>query len=141
MVCLKCAPGFLLYSASCVANCPVGYFSDSIQCIKCDANCNKCQQDGKCLECLSGLIVSPSGNCVSPSCTISQVSAGSCVSCASPCSTCTALANICTSCISSYYLVASNSTCTRICPNGQFADSQSASCRPCRPTCKTCTSF
>lgn len=140
-VCLKCTPGFLLLSGSCVANCPTGYFSDSLQCIKCDSNCNRCQQDGKCIECSTGLVVSSSGNCVSPTCTVSQTNAGTCTLCASPCSTCTSSANVCTSCISSYFLMSSNSTCTRICPNGQFADTQSASCRPCRPTCKTCTSF
>lgn len=140
--CKKCAPGYLIFANGCTQSCPQYYISDSIQCIRCDVNCLRCQQDGKCVECRSGLVVTSAGNCMSPSCTISEYNNTlvSCVVCASPCATCTARATECTSCVSSYYL-RTDGTCSQTCLNDQFIDTVSRTCRTCRPSCSTCANF
>lgn len=141
--CTRCKTGFFINGNSCVTPCPQYYISDSIQCVKCDTNCLRCQQDGRCVECRSGLSLTSTGNCVSPSCPLSELisSSTSCASCLSPCLTCTAVPTQCTSCTNSTYLISSNSTCNETCPSDQFADTMSRTCRACRSSCKTCQSF
>lgn len=55
--CEVCFSPYLLLFPGCVDTCPYGYYSDGIQCLECDPNCEGCTGGGysKCTSCKAGL--------------------------------------------------------------------------------------
>ncbi|KAG7276711.1 hypothetical protein CRUP_006890 [Coryphaenoides rupestris] len=49
--CLSCAPQRLLLNASCLAQCPAGFYATRDQCLPCPPDCTMCNEDGLCQEC------------------------------------------------------------------------------------------
>ncbi|KCV70203.1 TKL protein kinase [Fonticula alba] len=133
--CQVCATGYRWAEAA-PANNKTG------TCVECPPGCTSCNQDNECLECATGLFLDREGNCSAacqpghyPTVESCQPCDVSCAECAGP------SASDCTICAEGLDLVVSGNsigTCSSGCPEGQYRDSTTASCRPCHEACVSC---
>ncbi|KCV68066.1 TKL protein kinase [Fonticula alba] len=131
--CTVCAEGFGWAS-------PPGPGSTGA-CVPCDPGCVSCTAD-HCLACGPGLLLTHGGSCVA-SCPAGWWPDGeSCQPCDVSCGTCTGGdADQCTGCGAGLDLVEAGpgvGACVSGCPEGEYRDLGSMSCRACDAACATC---
>ena len=123
--CSSCLEGTTLYNNECIAGCPKGYYTRSLDrtCQKCDASCVACTgQDAlSCTECGEG----------------QYLSSGSCLVCEIICKTCLTSSTKCTSCRTGFYC--KNNECKATCPNGYYPKNSDNTCQLCEGSCTKCS--
>lgn len=147
--CTQCNSGYVLFnSTQCLLNCPVTYFSVTInnipQCQSCSSNCNYCTNSTVCTDCAFPTVLL-NNQCVSscPSGNYLDSSANKCMNCTVlNCGNCSSLT--CYKCKSNYYGILDTwtqqiSNCTTTCPTAYYADSVSQNCLSCLLNCISCT--
>ncbi len=118
---------YYLNNTSCLANCPSGFYNDSISnlCIACTAPCANCSiNPTNCTSCINSSYI-----LVITTCTI----------CTAPCVTCFNTLTNCTSCNTTTFYVALNNTCPASCPSGYAQNTSTRTCDLCYTGCLTCT--
>ena len=156
--CLSCPDGQILYkggcwavcpaiqlqavgmNASCVDNCPDGYFKlSATECSPCSIQCTTCEGGpSNCTSCLHGS-VSVNGTCVTQ-CGENEFNfQGVCVACSESCYGCANSPQNCLECASGY--VKTGSICEPGCLSYQFFETRQKRCISCGPGCATCSSY
>lgn len=123
-------------------------------CQKCDDNCRTCVNSSTtCISCPNStngqMFLTPSATCNYVCPVSSFLNTSVCVRCDSSCLTCWgALSTQCSRCnnitsrngsITIYYLISGTSTCSNVCIDGQYIDSNVPNyCQLCSSTCLTC---
>ncbi|CAG9317242.1 unnamed protein product [Blepharisma stoltei] len=135
--CISCPTGKVLYSTSCVDQCPTQYYQDSStnKCIQCASGCDVCTGSSieSCSQCSNSMLIyigrDGTGSCVSTCPTGSYQNNTSCALCASSlCQQCTDQTS-CQMCASgSYMSYLDSSQCLSSCSSGQLQDSTQRKC-------------
>jgi len=141
--CWATCPAILLQgtgtgSATCVDNCPDGFYKVSATaCAPCSIQCTTCSNGpNNCTTCLQGS-VSSNGSC-SVSCGENEFSfQGVCVACSQSCYGCSVTPTNCITCAAGF--VRSGSICQRGCQNAQFFDTNQQVCVNCPSGCAACS--
>lgn len=147
--CLTCAPTFYLlsfyneYQAQCVAECPIGFYSDTKACQSCHRDCKSCYGPSKyqCLTCYSNFLLDES-ECVY-ACSNGKYADeyGHCDWCDSSCNDCNGpTPQNCISCGLGYY-IADNVCYKDLCPGATYlAHAAERICERCQFGCSVCSS-
>ena len=115
------------------------------KCLACDPSCLTCSagSNTSCTSCSGGYILF-SGSCISVLCPsnyyVKYNPSFNCVACSLPCNSCFN-STFCYSCVSTYYLLASQGKCLTTCPLGMFAQNQTNVCQTCDSNCVSCSTF
>ncbi len=147
--CLGCQHHML--DSYCVPYCPKEGFYEAADksCQPCSSSCEKCYgpRSDQCLSCHPNsnnkLFLSSTGTCVSdcPKGWRPDGEGTSCQPCPVNCANCNA-DNECDNCDQGLFLTRGSSSrkmCVATCPEGEYGDLLSKSCKPCHKDCETCT--
>ena len=133
----------MLYSGSCLEECPSATFSSNGRCISCQPACLVCQNRTTCDVCIATAVLfngsckasCPEGHYTSLQSTSSNyANTYSCQQCSSNCRTCFGDSFYdCWTCNSGYYLYFD--MCLTSCPAGYFPDNITMMCQSCPASC------
>lgn len=141
--CLSCNASMFLLGASCLSDCPSGYYSSGAVCELCMSNCLNCTAAATCTSCQFSYSLYNSA-CVytCPASTVSVYSnvsnSSTCIPCPSDCLSCSSAASpLCLNCLGGFYLY--NGSCVSNCSFASLFISYQMSCAACQ--CLNCTTF
>jgi hypothetical protein len=142
--CISCLPTpytvnitYFPDTSTCVAVCPVTYFTSSGSCVSCNTTaCYGCTSTANtCTSCQANRYLYLS-SCLSACPSQYYPSNGSCVQCVAPCLTCTS-ATVCLTCTTNYFLDI-DSKCVLTCSNISYIG-LNGTCQLCTNNCRTCS--
>ncbi|KAJ8005984.1 hypothetical protein DPEC_G00123560 [Dallia pectoralis] len=144
--CLSCHPETLLFNQTCVDECPVGFYGDTVghACKRCHDSCLSCagRHGVQCTSCRPGLF--KQGHSCVETCAASHfgnTTTGRCDRCYPSCDTCTGRGiGDCLKCREGFfYLRQTGGQCVQTCPKNYYPEDIYNKCLKCHPTCKTCS--
>lgn len=135
--CIECVAPYILHNQICVAQCPIGYFHNTITntCQKCSLGCKSCVDALTCSKCKYGFFYYyETGLCVQycPDAWYADCITETCIECDVSCSVCNGPSSSeCFVCADGYIL--NDSTCILYgtCDVGFYSDTVSGSCVAC----------
>lgn len=137
--CLSCIDPLLYYDLqyNCLDECPNTHYNSSRTCVPCNSPCLTCTDETHCLSCSIGFYYE--GQClgICPDGTYPDYTNSVCQACGVRCEKCINSANICSSCISPYFLLATQ--CLDECPSETYYESD-GKCIQCKAPCLKCLS-
>ena len=128
--------------SNCITDCPpIGYYSDSVNriCLKCNDNCQQCDENLVCLQCFPGFFYDEDG-CVQ-FCPENKYSDTNyvCQYCYQDCFDCSSYGeNQCLSCKSPKYFDGLQFSCVENCSGSQYGNYQNSRCSQCHSDCIQC---
>ena len=129
-----------LSNYQCLPTCPDYTYANltNNECTPCVPQCEKCSSASQCLSCLPSFFLM--NTTCNSTCPYGYLGVNRlCTRCNPPCDFYTLTLDTCTSCLTTYFLVAATSTCTKICPAGLFQNSVQGACTGCLTPCATCS--
>ncbi|XP_061623990.1 proprotein convertase subtilisin/kexin type 5b isoform X1 [Phyllopteryx taeniolatus] len=138
--CLSCEPDRFLLEHRCVRDCPPGYYSKDVQCLRCPPDCIHCNQDGLCLKCADYFFLHID-KCVDgcPAGFFPSEQQHECVRCHADCASCDGPdRDDCNACRNPKAL-RYNGECLPQCPSNTYYEKADGECRDCDRTCLTCS--
>jgi proprotein convertase subtilisin/kexin type 5 len=161
--CLSCKASTFLSLQTCVAECPLGFFSHTVDricyvqcpkgfygdlstnaCTTCPAACTACSSVNSCSACATNNFLL--GTACVTNCRTGQggstklygdATTSTCKSCVTPCDTCSPTnGQSCNSCVIGY--LTTTNTCVIECPAGSFGSLSAAVGGPVNPVCNPC---
>lgn len=136
--CNKCGLSYLLHESTCVQKCPIGFFSNGSKCLKCEENCDICNDDKECLECTSEWFLF-NKHCNKPCPLFTYQSNKECKYCtdSEKCRICDqSNPNDCLQCNSG---ILYQKRCINRCPNKTYFSQQLKTCDNCIDNCTQCS--